>query len=159
MEQKTIGKSKEDYLKAILIVLKEHGACRNVDVSVRLGVSKSSTCIAIKKLEQDGLVEKDEWRILLTKKGRILAENLYEKDLFFSSLFKQIGVSEKVAERDACMIEHVISEETYCKLKNYIAIDRLTGVITPSTSALLHNGSTIMTGVKSTTRLIETKGN
>ena len=123
MEQKTIGKSKEDYLKAILIVLKEHGACRNVDVSVRLGVSKSSTCIAIKKLEQDGLVEKDEWRILLTKKGRILAENLYEKDLFFSSLFKQIGVSEKVAERDACMIEHVISEETYCKLKNYIAID------------------------------------
>ena len=159
MEQKTIGKSKEDYLKAILIVLKEHGACRNVDVSVRLGVSKSSTCIAIKKLEQDGLVEKDEWRILLTKKGRILAKNLYEKDLFFSSLLKQIGVSEKVAERDACMIEHVISEETYCKLKNYIAIDRLTGVITPSTSALLHNGSTIMTGVKSTTRLIETKGN
>lgn len=125
MEQKTIGKSKEDYLKAILIVLKEHGACRNVDVSVRLGVSKSSTCIAIKKLEQDGLVEKDEWRILLTKKGRILAENLYEKDLFFSSLFKQIGVSEKVAERDACMIEHVISEETYCKLKNYIADKRL----------------------------------
>ena len=35
----------------------------------------------------------------------------------------------------------------------------LTGVITPSTSALLHNGSTIMTGVKSTTRLIETKVN
>ena len=121
MEQKTIGKSKEDYLKAILIVLKEHGACRNVDVSVRLGVSKSSTCIAIKKLEQDGLVEKDEWRVLLTKKGRILAENLYEKDLFFSRLFKQIGVSEKVAERDACMIEHAISEETYSKLKNYIA--------------------------------------
>ena len=57
------------------------------------------------------------------------------------------------------MIEHVISEETYCKLKNYIAIDRLAGVIAPSTSALLHNGSTIMTGVKSTTRLIETKVN
>ncbi len=38
MEPKAIGKSKEDYLKAILIVLKEHGACRNVDVSVRLAV-------------------------------------------------------------------------------------------------------------------------
>ncbi len=125
MEQKTIGKSKEDYLKTILIVLKEHGACRNADVSSRLGVSKSSTCIAIKKLEQDGLVEKDEWRILLTEKGKILAENLYEKDLFFSSLFKQIGVSEKVAERDACMIEHAISEETYSKLKNYIADKKL----------------------------------
>ena len=38
MEQKTIGKSKEDYLKAILIVLKEHSACRNVDVAERLGI-------------------------------------------------------------------------------------------------------------------------
>ena len=38
---------------------------------------------------------------------------------------KQIGVSEKVAERDACMIEHVVSEETYSKLKNYIADKRL----------------------------------
>ena len=135
MEQNTIGKSKEDYLKTVLIVIKEHGACRNADVSSKLGVSKSSTCIAIKRLEQDGFVEKDEWRILLTEKGKILAENLYEKDLFFSSLFKQIGVSEKVAERDACMIEHAISEETYSKLKNYMA------------------------GLKSTTRLIETKVN
>ena len=125
MEQNTIGKSKEDYLKTVLIVIKEHGACRNADVSSKLGVSKSSTCIAIKRLEQDGFVEKDEWRILLTEKGKILAENLYEKDLFFSSLFKQIGVSEKVAERDACMIEHAISEETYSKLKNYIADKRL----------------------------------
>ena len=75
---KYIGKSKEDYLKAVLIVLKEHGACRNADVSSRLGVSKSSTCIAIKKLEQDGFVERDEWRILLTEKGKILAENLLQ---------------------------------------------------------------------------------
>ena len=122
MKQKTIGKSKEDYLKAILIVLKEHGACRNVDVSNRLGVSKSSTCIAIKKLEQDGFVKRDDWRVLLTEKGRVLAEKLYEKDMFFSNWFKQIGVSEKIAEKDACMIEHVISDETYCKLKNYILV-------------------------------------
>lgn len=120
MVQKTLGKSKEDYLKTILIVLREHGACRNVDISNRLGVSKSSTCIAIKKLEQDGFVEKDDWRVLLTEKGEGLAERLYEKDLFFSSWFKKIGISEKTAEQDACMIEHVISEETYCKLKNYI---------------------------------------
>ena len=125
MERKTIGKSKEDYLKAILVVLKEHGACRNADVSGRLGVSKSSTCIAIKKLEQDGFVVRDEWRVLLTEKGKNLAEKLYEREMFFSSWFKQIGVSEKTAERDACMIEHAISEETYSKLKNYIADKRL----------------------------------
>jgi len=113
MDNKTIGKSKEEYLKAILIVVKRHGACRNVDVSNRLGVSKSSTCIAIKKLEQEGFVERDEWRVLLTPAGLELAEKLYEKDVFFTNWFKNIGVSEKIAEADACKIEHAISEETY----------------------------------------------
>jgi len=90
MEKKTIGKSKEEYLKAILIVVKRHGACRNVDVSNRLGVSKSSTCIAIKKLEQEGFVERDEWRVLLTSKGLAIAEKLHEKDVFFTNWFKNI---------------------------------------------------------------------
>lgn len=121
MENKTIGKSKEEYIKTIYIVSKRYGACRNVDVSKRLGVSKASTSIAIKKLEQEGYVIRDEWRVLLTSQGFELAEKLYEKDVFFSNWFKNIGVSEETAEADACKIEHAVSEETYRKIKNYIA--------------------------------------
>lgn len=121
MDQKKISRSKEDYLKAVYVAIKKHGACRNMDVSKHLGVSKSSTCIALQKLEQEGFVVKDDWRILLTEKGQDVAGKLYEKDHFFVEWFKKIGVSEDTAISDACRVEHAISEETYCKIKKYIA--------------------------------------
>lgn len=114
------NRSKEDYLKAVYIAIKNHGACRNMDVSKNLGVSKSSTCVALKKLEQEGYVVKDDWRILLTEIGQELADRLYERDIFFTEWFKEIGVSEDTALSDACRVEHAISEETYCKIKSYI---------------------------------------
>lgn len=120
MNEKKVSRSKEDYLKAVYIAIEKHGACRNMDVSKCLGVSKSSTCIAIKKLEQDGFIRKDDWRILLTQKGNEVAEKLYEKDLFFTEWFRKIGVSENTAMVDACKVEHAISEETYCKIKSFL---------------------------------------
>jgi len=112
--------TKEDYLKAVYSAIKKHGACRNMDVSKHLGVSKSSTCIALKKLEQEGFVRKDDWRILLTEKGNEVAGKLYEKEHFFSNWFVDIGVGEEVALSDACKIEHAISEETYSKIRGYL---------------------------------------
>ncbi len=120
MDQKKISRSKEDYLKAVYVAIEKHGSCRNLDVSKRLGVSKSSTCIAIKKLEEEGFVRKDDWRILLTEKGQEVAGRLYEKDNFFACWFRKIGVSEDTAISDACRIEHVISEETYWKIRGYL---------------------------------------
>lgn len=117
MGQMTISRSKEDYLKAIFMVKNEQGASRSSDVSNRLGVSKSSTSIAIKKLESDGLVKKNERKIFLTEKGLKLAEKLYEKNVFFTKWFKEIGVSDQIAEDDACLLEHVISDETYHKVR------------------------------------------
>jgi len=121
MEQQTISRSKEDYLKAVYVAIKKHGACRNMDVSKRLGVSKSSACIALKKLEQEGFVTKDDWRIVLTEKGQEVAGKLYEKDDFFADWFRKIGVSEDTALSDACRVEHAISEETYCKIRKYLS--------------------------------------
>lgn len=120
MNQKKISRSKEDYLKAVYVAIKRHGACRNMDVTKQLGVSKSSTCIALKKLEQDGFVIRDDWRILLTEKGQEIGCKLYEKDNFFADWFRKIGVSEDTALSDACRVEHAISEETYCKIKGYL---------------------------------------
>ncbi len=125
MDSRMISRSKEDYLKAVFIAIKAHGACRNIDISNHLGVSKASACIAVKKLEQDGLIKRDALRILLTEEGSELAEKLYEKDMFFMKWFRNIGVSEKTAREDACMIEHVISEETYSKLRAYLENNQL----------------------------------
>lgn len=125
-----IGESKGDYLKAIYILKKENGACRSVDVANYLGVSKSSTSIAIKKLEQELLVEKQGWRILLTDKGMSVAESLYEKECFFKNWFREIGVSDRSAEVDAGKIEHSISEETYFKIREFVGHNVQAAVLT-----------------------------
>ncbi len=120
MDQKKISRSKEDYLKAVYAAIKKYGVCRNMDVTKQLGVSKSSTCIALKKLEQEGFVSRDDWRILLTEYGSEVAGQLYEKDHFFAGWFREIGVSESTAIADACRIEHAISEETYRKIRGFL---------------------------------------
>lgn len=60
------------------------------------------------------------WKIKPQENQKKNTEKLYEKDVFFTNWFKNIGVSEKTAKADACKIEHAISEETYRKIKLYI---------------------------------------
>ncbi|MBE6015067.1 MAG: metal-dependent transcriptional regulator [Lachnospiraceae bacterium] len=117
---KQVGKSQEDYLKAILIQIKTAGACRMTDVADRLGFSKSSTSTAIKKLEDEGFVIRDNWRILLTDKGLEIAESLYEKYVFFKDLLIRCGVDEDTASSAACLFEHDISDDSFEKLKSSV---------------------------------------
>ena len=116
----SLGKSKENYLKAILITNEKYGACRAVDISRQLSVSKASASIALKKLEEEGFISREDWRITLTEKGSEIARNIYEKNLFFTKWFENLGVSKGIAEADACKIEHIISDETYQKMKKFV---------------------------------------
>lgn len=120
MEYTQLGKSGEDYLEAILLQIKENGACRATDVANRLGFSKPSASIAIKKLEDDGYIYRDDWRILLTESGMAVAKKLLDKHSFFVELFKKIGIEGNVAEEEACKIEHIISDESFHKIASYI---------------------------------------
>ncbi|MCR5002487.1 MAG: metal-dependent transcriptional regulator [Lachnospiraceae bacterium] len=120
MDATLIGKSKEDYLEAILIRIKENGACRSTDVATQLGFSKPSASIALKKLEEDGYIIRDDWKVLLTEKGREIAEVTYDKHSFFKKWLVRAGISEKVAEDEACLIEHVISRDSFTKIKEYL---------------------------------------
>lgn len=80
-----MGRSGEDYLKAILIQIRTEGACRMTDVADRLRYSKSSVSTALRKLEDDGFVVRDNWRVLLTDEGMEIAEKLYNRYLFFAA--------------------------------------------------------------------------
>ena len=120
MSKKTVRISKEDYLEAILININRAGACRSTDVANQAGVSKASTSVALKKLEEEGCIIRDDWRILLSDKGREIAEQVYEKHLFFREWFTSLGVDESIAEAEACMIEHILSDETYRKIRDYV---------------------------------------
>ena len=113
-----IHASGEDYLEAILVLHKKMGTVRSVDVARHMEVSKPSVCHAVATLKKGGflLIDVDHF-LHLTDLGREVAEATYEKHRFFTDRLIEAGVDPETAERDACRIEHVISEETFERLK------------------------------------------
>ena len=113
-----IHASGEDYLEAILVLHKKMGTVRSVDVARHMEVSKPSVCHAVATLKKGGFLLMDENHFLhLTDIGREVAETTYEKHRFFTDRLIEAGVDPEAAERDACRIEHVISAETFERLK------------------------------------------
>ena len=108
----------EDYLEAILMVKQQHGYVRCVDVAEQLGVKKPSVSRAVKELSKSGhLVKNADGTLSLTELGLQLAEQIYEKHRFFTEQLIAVGVDPITAEADACQMEHVISTESFLRLK------------------------------------------
>ena len=110
--------SGEDYLETILILHREMGMVRSVDVARHMDVSKPSVCHAVAVLQEGGFLAMDEDHFLhLTEVGKEIAGKIYERHRFFTDRLIEAGVDPKTAEADACRIEHVISDETFRRLK------------------------------------------
>ena len=113
-----ITPSGEDYLETILVLQKKRGMVRSVDVVRHMEVSKPSVCHAVATLRDGGFLTMDaDYFLHLTNIGREVAEQIYEKHRFFTERLIAAGVAPETAERDACRIEHVISEESFKRLK------------------------------------------
>ena len=111
----------EDYLEAVFMLQKQNGYVRCVDVAKQLRVKKPSVSRAVKELSRsDHLVKNADGTLSLTETGLQLAEQIYEKHRFFTERLIAAGVDPKTAEQDACGIEHVISSESFQKLKKVL---------------------------------------
>ena len=111
--------SGEDYLEAILVLYKKTGMVRSVDVARHLEVSKPSVCHAVATLRDGGFLTMDEDYFLhLTDAGLEVAEQIYEKHRFFTERLIEAGVDPETAERDACRMEHVISQKSFEHLRD-----------------------------------------
>jgi len=116
-----IYESAEDYLERILILQEEKGEVRSIDIAHDMGYSKPSISIAMKKLKEAGLIDIDEHGfITLTKEGHVIADRVYERHKVLKKILINIGVDPKQAEKDACKVEHVISEETFEAIKKKV---------------------------------------
>lgn len=117
-------KSGEDYLEAILRIAIETGdeAVRTTDIANKLGVSKPSVSRAMTVLRESGFVEQETYGdIYLTAKGREIGATVYDKHKKLTFFFTEIlGVDKELAEHDACLIEHDISEESMEKLTAFV---------------------------------------
>ena len=110
--------SPEDYLEAILVLSRELGNVRSIDVANYLEYSKPSVSVAMKRLRENGFVTLDEHsNLILTGSGLSIALKIYERHLVISQFLISIGVDEAIAKKDACRMEHVISDESFEKIK------------------------------------------
>lgn len=117
-----IYESRENYLETILVLKKLNGQVRSIDIARKLNFSKPSVSRAIGILKEDGFVVIDrDGYIEFTEKGKQKAESVYDRhNQITEFLISIVGVSADIAEEDACRIEHVISEETFLKIKEYL---------------------------------------
>ena len=129
--------SGEDYLETILVLQKKLGMVRSVDVARHMEMSKPSVCHAVATLRDGDFLTMDEDHFLhLTDVGREVAEKIYERHCFFTEqLIIAAGVDPKTAEADACRIEHIISDESFSRLKEAAStrarINRISQAILP----------------------------
>jgi Mn-dependent DtxR family transcriptional regulator len=115
------NESVEDYLETILMLEEEKTVVRSVDISNHLGYKKSSVSVAMKKLIEKGYIQiTSQGFIKLTESGRELAEKIYERHKLLSEWFLSLGISRENALRDACRVEHYLSEESFAAIKQYI---------------------------------------
>ena len=120
------NESSEDYLEAILMLREQLGKVRSIDIVYKLGYSKPSISIAMKKLREKGLVNMDaDGYITLTDEGLKIARHTYTRHKVLTCFFENIGVSPITAEQDACKIEHDISDETFKRLREYMAANEM----------------------------------
>ena len=115
-----IQESAENYLETILMLRSKKGQVRSIDIATELNFSKPSISYAMKQFRENGLISVDEnGYITLTDKGEIIADRIYERHQLLFTYLSALGVDEKTAREDACRIEHVISDESFEKLKEH----------------------------------------
>ena len=113
-----IHESGQMYLETIYILSQNSAFVRAIDVGERLGFTKPSVSRAMSILKKDGYVNVDaDGAITLTETGLAIAKTMYTRHTVLSQMLMELGVDEETATEDACRIEHVISEETFERLK------------------------------------------
>lgn len=117
-----ISASLEDYLEAIFILQKENKSVRTTDIASFLDVSKPSVNRAVGTLKDAGLLCHESYgEISLTDSGKAHAKAvLHRHNLLKDFLHTTLGVDIKTAEKDACKMEHVMSNESIEKLSSFL---------------------------------------
>ena len=103
------------YLLTIHKLKEERGYARVTDIAKELKLTKGSVSTALNNLKKKGLVEEEENSkfLLLTQGGLNEVHNILSaRTLIYYFLKDFVGVSEEVAEKDSCSMEHLMSKET-----------------------------------------------
>ena len=117
----SLYESGQMYLETIYVLSKEKNFVRSIDVCEHLGYSKPSVSRAVSTLKKDGYITVNEdGGLMLTDKGLVVAETMYERHTVLTKMLLYLGVDEATATEDACRMEHVISDKSFEAIKKHI---------------------------------------
>ena len=113
--------SEEMYLETILRLQKQKGNVRSKELAEALGYAKSSVSRAVNLLKTRGyLTVAEDGELLLTEAGRQKAVNVFERHTVLTKMLLHFGVPQAAAEENACMIEHVITQDVFVAIKAFV---------------------------------------
>lgn len=120
MNNTNYNQSEQDYLESLLMLSKDNDVVHRIDVAKRMNVSGAAVNKAMKLLCEKGYVYEDGKHLYLTGEGKAYAEAVYEKHCIIRNFLQKLGVSAETAEEDACRMEHLVSSETFEKMKDFL---------------------------------------
>ena len=115
--------SHEDYLEAIVMLGgTTEASVRSVDIASKLGVTKATVNKAMTVLKEKGLAEQPYYGdVTLTEEGYEYGTSVLDRHRMLSMfLTKALGIPEERAEKEACLMEHAISDDSFEKWSSYI---------------------------------------
>ena len=116
----TMTQSLEDYLEAVYMLIAEDRPAQVRDVARMLAVKMPSVVKALHELKKLGLVtQKPYAAIELTAKGRRVAKLVLGRHTLIRDFLMKLGVSRRNADKDACLMEHILSAETIDRIRSY----------------------------------------
>lgn len=113
--------SEEMYLETILVLKERMSSVHSINIAEELSYSRPSVSRAVNLLQKKGYIEIDKGgEISFTKEGLVRAKNIYERHQVVTKLLGMLGADKELAEDNACRIEHVISEELFSLMKDFL---------------------------------------
>ena len=114
-------KSLEDYLEEIHVLIRDKGQARVRDVALALHVKMPSVVKAIGELKKLGLATQEPYGdIELTDEGARMAAQVLGRHTQIKAFLLKLGVGEANAEKDACLMEHILSAETMERMQEFL---------------------------------------
>ena len=121
-------KSLEDYLEELHVLIQARGSARVRDVALALHVKMPSVVKAISELKKLGLASQEPYgNIELTAEGARVAAQVLGRHTRIKAFLVKLGVSEANAEKDACLMEHILSAETMERMQEFLDTKKKAG--------------------------------
>jgi Mn-dependent DtxR family transcriptional regulator len=107
------SQSAEDYLERIHELIEKKGYARVVDIASSLKVKQASVTSMVQKLAEAGYLEYEKYRgLVMTDKGRDVAQKIQNRHATLSRFFSLFGLDAETQRQDIEGIEHHLSPAT-----------------------------------------------